>query len=272
MLEITLILILAVVAMVAIIVNRKSLLACIVITAVSSLLGLGFLVLYANADKFSSHAKLLSFTITASVVVIIALLVVTYIGVKMHFKKLFTIKKYVPEEPQEAVGEPMLIPGTTVYAKAVGIFGRRELAETGTAATTQTKASQTHEPQTVQPQTQTAQTQTVQPQTQTAQTQAEKPKDDMLVRMLMKAESFKEKGQYVLAEQMYVTYIARCPDNSSRADGELLMLDCRILAGNTDGAKQQLADLINKLRSGEYQLTQEQKKMLADCKMRLMKM
>ena len=266
MLEITLILILAVVAMVAIIVNRKSLLACIVITAVSSLLGLGFLVLYANADKFSSHAKLLSFTITASAVVIIALLVVTYIGVKMHFKKLFTIKKYVPEEPQEAVGEPMLIPGTTVYAKAVGIFGRRELAETG-AATTQTQAAQT-----VQPQTQTAQTQTVQPQTQTVQPQPEKPKDDMLVRMLMKAESFKEKGQYVLAEQMYVTYIARCPDNSSRADGELLMLDCRILAGNTDGAKQQLADLINKLRSGEYQLTQEQKKMLADCKMRLMRM
>ena len=266
MLEITLILILAVVAMVAIIVNRKSLLACIVITAVSSLLGLGFLVLYANADKFSSHAKLLSFTITASAVVIIALLVVTYIGVKMHFKKLFTIKKYVPEEPQEAVGEPMLIPGTTVYAKAVGIFGRRELAETG-AATTQTQAAQT-----VQPQTQTAQTQTAQPQTQTVQPQPEKPKDDMLVRMLMKAESFKEKGQYVLAEQMYVTYIARCPDNSSRADGELLMLDCRILAGNTDGAKQQLADLINKLRSGEYQLTQEQKKMLADCKMRLMRM
>ena len=266
MLEITLTLILAVVAMVAIIVNRKSLLACIVITVISSLLGMGFLTLYANADKFASHKNLVTFTITASVIIICTLIAVTYIGVRMRSKKQFFRKRYVPAAPQEATGEPMLIPGTNVLAKAVGIFGRRELEAV------QTNPAQ---PQ-VQPQVQQEAQPQIQPQVQ-QETQPVNPTvtptaSDMLKRMLEKAENFKAMGQYVLAEQMYVTYISRCPDNSSRADGELLMLDCRILAGNYEGAKAQLNDLLMKLRSGEYQLTQEQKKMLADCKIRLMQL
>ena len=287
MLEITLILILVVIAMVAIIVNRKSLLACIVITVVSSMLGLGFLLLYANADKFASHEKLLSFTITLSAVIILALLVVTYIGVKMHFKKFTKLnKRYVPEPAQGATGEPMLIPGTQVYAKAVGIFGRKPIivqrhetvqsAETTRAAVVET-AHVVREPQPQpQPVVTPAPERTPAPvpvHTATEVVKAAAPSaDSMLKRMLDKAEMFKKAGQYVLAEQMYVTYIARCPDNASRADGELLMLDCRILAGNIEGSKEQLNDLLTKLRSGEYQLTQEQKKQLADCKLSLMKL
>ena len=295
--------------MVAIIVNRKSLLACIVITIAASLLGLGFLVLYANADKFASHEKLLAFTITSSVVVILILLAVTYIGVKMHFKKFTESKKrYVPAPAKEATGEPMLIPGTNVYAKSVGIFGRKPITDTKTVAaqpgvavvSAQAAVHETEkaEPaavvqhiqpaQSVQPaqkavSAQPAQTEKktvpVQPVPKTTPVQTEPAKaasvpsaDSMLKRMLDKAENFKKAGQYVLAEQMYVTYIARCPENSSRADGELLMLDCRILAGNIDGAKEQLADLLNKLRSGEYSLTKEQKTMLAECKINLIKL
>ena len=275
MLEITLILILVVVTMVAIIVNRRSLLACIVITAIASLLGLGFLILYANADKFASHEKLLSFTITFSAVIILILLAVTYIGVKMHFKKFSVFKKAVgvetttPEPVQEISGEAMLIPGTDVYAKPVGIFGRKAIDKPKPKAVKADRPAYTFL-------TASTKAETVVP----VQQKREEPKkiasslpvDTTLKRMLDKAESFKEAKQYVLAEQMYVTYIKRCPDVSSRADGELLMLECRILAGNVDGSKEQLADLLGKLRSGEYLLSKEQKAMLAECKMNLMKL
>lgn len=256
MLEITLILILVIIAMVAVIVNRKSLLSCFIITGISSLLGLGFLVLYANADKFSSHEKLLSFTITASIITVVILIAVTYIGVKMQFKNLLSRKRYVPAPAQEATGDPMLIPGTNVYAKAVGIFGRKELLNANETPAVAVSPQVAEKPETAQPA----------PAQRTATAAS-----DMLRRMLDKAESFKAQGQYVLAEQMYVTYISRCPDTSSRADGELLMLDCRILAGNNNGAKEQLTDLLGKLHSGVYTLTPEQKKQLADCKFRMMK-
>lgn len=295
MLEITLILILVVVTMVAIIVNRRSLLACIVITAIASLLGLGFLILYANADKFASHEKLLSFTITFSAVIILILLAVTYIGVKMHFKKFSIFKKAVgagttTQEPvQERLGEAMLIPGTDVYAKPVGIFGRKAIdkpktkavqadrpAYTFLTASTKSATAAAGSPEPKPEAKVEAKVETVVP----VQQKREEPKkivsslpvDATLKRMLDKAESFKEAKQYVLAEQMYVTYIKRCPDVSSRADGELLMLECRILAGNVDGSKEQLADLLGKLRSGEYLLSKEQKAMLAECKMNLMKL
>lgn len=291
MLEMTLILILVVVDMVAIIVNRKSLLACITITVVSALLGLGFLILYANADKFGSHEKLLSFTITCSAVIIIALLAVSYIGVKMHFKNLKKSGKYVPGPAPEAAGEPRLIPGTNVLAKAVGIFGRQPIERPEATAAVQEKPVAGHaqpvtaesiakpvhvaQPEPVKIMEQT----TVKPQPVNAQenvkaapAKAAPTADAMLRRMLDKGVAFKAKGQYLLAEQMYITYIARCTDNISRADGELLMLECRIEAGNVEGAEEQLNELLQKLRSREYLLTQEQKMKLADCKMSLMKL
>lgn len=290
MLEMTLILILVVVDMVAIIVNRKSLLACITITVVSALLGLGFLILYANADKFGSHEKLLSFTITCSAVIIFALLAVSYIGVKMHFKNLKKSGKYVPGPAPEAAGEPRLIPGTNVLAKAVGIFGRQPIERTEGAAAVKAEPAVSYvqpvtekviaEPAHVaQPEPVKIEQTTVKPQpvktaepAPAAPVKAAPTADAMLRRMLDKGVAFKAAGQYVLAEQMYVTYIARCTDNISRADGELLMLECRIEAGNVEGAEQQLNDLLQKLRSREYLLTQEQKMKLADCKMALMKL
>lgn len=279
MLEITLILILVVVAMVAIIVNRKSLLACIFITVSAALLGSGFLALYANADQFGSYEKLLRFTITCSVIIILALLAVTYIGVKMHFKNFKNLKKTGTAAPTATapVGEPRLIPGTNVMAKAVGIFGRQpiERATTPTPVTTAPAATVRPKPTPVVTATPGTPIAKVTPSVPTQAPAAPKTTpsaDAMLKRMLDKGTAFKSAGQFVLAEQMYVTYIARCTDNISRADGELLMLDCRIQAGNLAGAKEQLADLLGKLRSGEYALTQEQKKMLAECKINLMKL
>lgn len=304
MLEMTLILILVVVAMVAIIVNRKSLLACIVITVVAALLGLGFLLLYANVDKFGSHDKLIRFTITSSVAVIIALLTVTYIGVKMHFKNFKKIGK-TEKVPVQPVGEPRLIPGTNVMAKAVGIFGRQPIERADkpaatvavesavgvktapVAAAARPVAVAAEKPASVKvaAPVAAADRSSVTPAPTVVPMPATKPAvaveapakavpsaDAMLRRMLDKGVAFKAAGQYVLAEQMYVTYIARCTDNIQRADGELLMLECRIEAGNYEGSKQQLADLLNKLRSGEYALTQEQKKKLAECKISLMKL
>ena len=282
MLEMILILVLVVAAMVAIIVNRKSLLACIAITVVASLLGLGFLVLYANADKFGSHEKLLKFTITSSVIIIVLLIVVTYIGVKMYFNSSKKRGKYVPGPAPEAAGEPRLIPGTDVLAKAVGIFGRQPIERTdapipnfvhevpkftSTAANSTAAAKVSAE---------TAQVNNTTEKPSVAETVEKKnaapSAEAMLLRMLEKGSSFKEAGQYLLAEQMYVTYISRCTNNTFRADGELMMLECRIAAGNYEGAKQQLDDLMDKLRKGIYQLNQEQKMKLAECRMDMIKL
>ena len=82
MFEFMIVLIAVVAAMVAIIVNRRSLIACIVITATASFLCLGLLLLYSNAQKFGSYSSLLKVTIIGSCVLIMVLLAVTYVGVK----------------------------------------------------------------------------------------------------------------------------------------------------------------------------------------------
>ncbi|NLB61226.1 MAG: hypothetical protein GX802_02180, partial [Clostridiales bacterium] len=126
MFEFMIVLIAVVAAMVAIIVNRRSLIACIVITGTASFLCLGFLLLYANAQKLGSYPNLLKFTIISSCILIMILLAVTYVGVKMHFKKTKKETEVaVPMEAGTAAPKPALQNAKEIIAS---IFAKPQAA------------------------------------------------------------------------------------------------------------------------------------------------
>ncbi|NLB61839.1 MAG: hypothetical protein GX802_05410 [Clostridiales bacterium] len=94
----------------------------------------------------------------------------------------------------------------------------------------------------------------------------------VLNRMLDKAQTYIEAEQYLLAEQMYEAYIARCEDNFARADAEIKKLAVCVLAGDKERATNQLNTLVGKMRSGEYVLNAEQKQSLAESKLGIMRL
>lgn len=98
------------------------------------------------------------------------------------------------------------------------------------------------------------------------------PQDAALARMLARGEQFVEMQQYVLAEQMFTTFIQRCTDMTQKINAELKLLNCHIVENDREKATARLNEMVGKMRSGEYTFEPEQKRELADCKMRLMKM
>lgn len=354
MFEFMIVLIAVVAAMVAIIVNRRSLIACIVITATASFLCLGFLLLYSNAQKFGSYSSLLKVTIIGSCVLIMVLLAVTYVGVKMYFRKtkseeteatvsceagatqkpasqtnLKTIFANLFGKPQEAqIEEPKVvvprvsvqpieykkavIPTPEMIAKVVAERGAKEKQ----AETPVEKPAAAAKPALEKPAEKPAD-----PFFERAMQKAQAYKEaghfelaeqvytlclekctdrehiqelQMLIkackeviitqksmaqkaqavlnRMLEKAQAFREAKQYLLAEQMYESYIERCEDTASRIDAEVKRLEVCVLQGNVERAENQLNHLLSKLRSGEYTLNQEQKQSLAESRLRFMEL
>lgn len=344
MFEFMIVLIAVVAAMVAIIVNRRSLIACIVITATASFLCLGFLVLYSNAQKLGSYSNLLKFTIISSCILIMILLAVTYVGVKMHFKKtkketevvvpmeggtpkpaLQNAKEIIASifsKPQAAtVEEPKVvvprvsttpieykkatIPTPEMIAQVVQLRCEKEQQEVQKLAPVVEKPAEKQIDPFFERTLQKAESYKTAGQYELAEQvytlclekcddAEQRQKIEMLVkacrevaitqksiqqkaqavlnRMLDKAQTFIEAKQYLLAEQMYETYIARCEDNALRADAEIKKLEVCVLAGDKERATNQLNTLVGKMRSGEYVLNAEQKQSLAESKLGIMRL
>lgn len=285
MLEYMLVIIAVVAALVAIIVNRRSLMACVVITVVSAALCCGFLLLYENTYKLGSYGELVSTVLIGAGVLTAILIVVTFIGVKMHFMKkpLFSKKsgsKPLPFEVQTPANTNTSAPGaasgSTKYGTRptpVGIFGRQPIekpkprvTEPVAAAPTPAFAGTPYQAPAQNPYAQPA------PAPAPAPEPAPAPQDAALQRMLTRGEQFLAMKQYVLAEQMFTTFIQRCTDPAQKIDAELKLLNCHVDEGNREKATARLNEMIAKMRSGEYVFAPEQKRELADCKMRLMKM
>ena len=264
-LEYMLVIIAVVAALVAIIVNRKSLLACIVITAVSAALCLGFLLLYANTHRLGPYGGLGSFTITCASVLTVILIVVTFIGVKMHYKKKpAKAKKEAAQQLPFEVQTPARATASAVQSDVasrfgvrptpVGIFGRQPIDKEKVAAEAQPAVQPT-------PIFNAAPVPSVVPASD----------DAALQRMLKKGDQFAQMKQFLLAEQMFTTFIQRCDDQSKKIDAELKLLACHMNGGDRDKAASRLNDMVSKMRSGEYVFSVDQKRTLAECKMRLMK-
>lgn len=274
MLEYMLVIIAVVAALVAIIVNRKSLLACVVITAVSAVLCFGFLLLYANTHRLGSYGELVSFTVTCACVLTAILIVVTFIGVKMHYKKKTSkVKKaderqlpfevQVPATSTASVGQSDVASKYGVRPTPVGIFGRQPIEKA--------KPEIPSQPVVAQPTFPVRDEKPATPEVVAAPVTAA-PQDAALQRMLTKGEQFVEMGQYMLAEQMFTTYMQRCDDPVGRITAELKLLSCNIAEGDKEKAMSRMNALLAGMRSGEYAFEPEQKRALAEYKMQLMKM
>lgn len=277
MLEFMLVLIAVVAAMVAIIVNRKSLLACVVIALVAVLSCSAFLVLYENTHSFESYSSLLTVTLICSAVLIAIILAVTLIGVNMYFKKKTS------KSPALKAGST---PGTILISaegrpSPSGIFGKqpekRTLAEEQAASHSfwdkedaLLKARDT----VVRKETPSAPIKSapigiapipMRPLVKPTQSVAEAT----LLRMLEKANMYKAAKQYTLAEQMYRTYILRSVAQSEKRRGELLLLSSQIESGNREMADKQMNELLGKLRAKEYEFTPAEKQILANLRMKI---